>query len=117
MTVLAPTIKFCIIALQVNQEAETETEPTEAQDETVSEENAPPSNEDILDELMVQLWNIVNEKNDILRRQTELEYLRRGHSLEVFNLNMYSLLELLLTCSWFCYFRKCRLNWNSNCGC
>jgi len=32
--------------------------------------------------MMIQLWNIVNEKNDILKRQTELEYLRRGHRLE-----------------------------------
>jgi len=36
-----------------------------------------------LDEMIIQLWSIVNEKNDILRRQTELEYLRRGHRLEV----------------------------------
>jgi len=40
-------------------------------------------NSDHLDEMMVQLWSIVNEKNDILRRQTELDYLRRGHRLEV----------------------------------
>jgi hypothetical protein len=38
---------------------------------------------DQVDEMMVQLWSIINEKNDILRRQTELEYLRRGHRLEV----------------------------------
>ncbi|XP_035704896.1 F-actin-monooxygenase MICAL3 isoform X2 [Folsomia candida] len=35
-----------------------------------------------VDEMMIQLWSIINEKNDILRRQTELEYLRRGHRLE-----------------------------------
>lgn len=36
-----------------------------------------------IDEMVVQLWNVVNEKNDIVRRQTELDYLRRGHRLEV----------------------------------
>ncbi|CAG7818308.1 unnamed protein product [Allacma fusca] len=38
--------------------------------------------EEQIEEMVIQLWNIVNEKNDILRRQTELDYLRRGHRLE-----------------------------------
>jgi len=31
---------------------------------------------------MIQLFNIVGEKNETIRRQTELEYLTRGHRLE-----------------------------------
>jgi hypothetical protein len=49
------------------------------------EENDNVENEnhsEQLEEMMIQLWGIVNEKNYILRRQTELEYLRRGHRLE-----------------------------------
>ncbi len=43
--------------------------------------------------MTVQLACIVKEKNDMVRRQTELEYLRRSHRLEVsfvlcFNINL-----------------------------
>lgn len=36
-----------------------------------------------MEEMMIQLFNIVGEKNETIRRQTELEYLLRSHRLEV----------------------------------
>lgn len=38
--------------------------------------------ENLIEELSLQLFELVNEKNELLRRQAELMYLRRQHNLE-----------------------------------
>ena len=34
------------------------------------------------EDLIVQLFDLVNEKNELFRRQTELMYMKRDHRLE-----------------------------------
>ncbi len=48
--------------------------------------SVPPADRDSLgpevEDLMIQLFDLVNEKNDLFRRQTELMYMRKDHLLE-----------------------------------
>ncbi|CAL8144119.1 unnamed protein product [Orchesella dallaii] len=59
-------------------------------------ESGTSNSSEQLDEMIIQLWGIVNEKNDILRRQTELEYLRRSHRLEEMQAELEFQLRILM---------------------
>lgn len=49
---------------------------------TEPEETAPTECEIHVEEMILQLFDLVNEKNELLRRQTELMYIRRQQRLE-----------------------------------
>ena len=50
---------------------------------TEPEDGSEPTSEGIhIEEMILQLFDLVNEKNELLRRQTELMYLRRQQRLE-----------------------------------
>lgn len=52
-------------------------------DLTEPEDGSEPTSEGIhIEEMILQLFDLVNEKNELLRRQTELMYLRRQQRLE-----------------------------------
>jgi hypothetical protein len=50
---------------------------------TEPEDGSEPTGDGIhIEEMILQLFDLVNEKNELLRRQTELMYLRRQQRLE-----------------------------------